>query len=111
MVEVALDRSDAGSVANIIAGDVLVFRLQEGAEDEHWRVEDSGTLNVESTQRVQEPGTPTPERRIRLVAVTLGRTMVSLTLVTSSASVVERLVFTVEVYAPPPSRRLVRKGN
>jgi hypothetical protein len=111
MVEVALHSSDAGSVANILAGDVLVFRLHERAEDEHWMVEDSGTLSVESTQLVQEPGTPTPERRIRLVAMTLGRTTVRLALVTSSAGVVERLAFTVEVYAPPPSRRLVRKEN
>jgi hypothetical protein len=111
MVEVALDRSDAGSVANILAGDVLVFRLLESAAGEHWRVEDSGTLSVESTQRVQEPGTPSPERRIRLVAMAIGRTTVRLALVGSDARVVEKLTFTVEVYAPPPSRRLVRKEN
>jgi hypothetical protein len=111
MVEVALDRSDAGSVANILVGDVLVVRLLESADGEHWIVEDSGTLSVESTRSVREPGTPAPERRIRLVAMAIGRTTVRVALVGSDARVVENLAFTVEVYDPPPSRRLVRKEN
>jgi hypothetical protein len=111
MVEVALYRSDAGSIANILAGDALVFRLHESVEGEHWMVEDSGTLSVESSQIVQEQGSPLPERRIRLLAAALGRTTLRLALLATNSRVVERLEFTVEVYAPVHAPRLVRKEN
>lgn len=111
MVEVALDHTDAGSVATILEGDVVVVRLQEDRSGERWTVEDSGTLSIESSERVLEPGMSAPERRIRLRAVTLGRTTVRLALVAASAGAVEALVFTVEVSAPPPSfaHKLLRK--
>jgi len=110
MVEILLDRADSGSVANIIVGDTLVVRVQDGPAERRWVLEDSGSLTFHSAEPVVEKDALPGQRLLRFRAVALGATRLRL-ISGGDEPAPERLEFVVEVHGPQPSsaRLLLRK--
>lgn len=102
MVEILLDRTDSGSIANILVGDMIVVRVHD-ANERRWAVEEGGSLAFHSTERATGGAALPGERLLRFRAVTIGATTLRLVHGTPRDEPRERLVFEFEVHEQQPS--------
>jgi len=111
MVEILLERTDSGSVANILLGDVLVVRVHDGPNARHWAVEERGSLTLDAAELAGDGPRDPCERLLRFCAVALGPTTLRLVLRDAGELPCERLEFLVDVHERPPSnaRGLLRR--
>ncbi len=110
MVDLCLDRTDAGSVATILLGDTIALRVGE-ADRQRWVIEAVDGVVLVSTGAVASDDEVAGQRVLRFLATAIGRTTLRLLLLGEDGVVADSVALAVEVNAAPPAsgRHLFRK--